>query len=356
VPGSVFPRPGGSASADDSALEFSFTLNPFSFAVSRRNSSGSALFNTSGTNLVFQSQYLRLRTSLPKSPNLYGLGEHTNTFHLPTDNFTRTLWDVDDPWVPPGKNLYGSHPVYFDHRGSDGTHGVFLLNSNGMDIKINNTETDGQYLEYNTLGGVIDLYILSGPDPEDVSIQYAEIAGLPAMIPYWSLGYHQCKYGYQDIDEVAEVIANYSAAGIPLETMWNDIDYMDLRKDFTTDPDRYPLSKFREMITYLHDHQQHSVLMTDPTIPQDDYGPYNRGVDSDVFLKRSNGSLYTNVMWPGVVAIPDWFAPNISEYWTNEILNFFDPDTGLDIDGIWIDMNEDSVFCPYPCNDPTGTL
>jgi hypothetical protein len=65
---------------------------------------------------------------------------------LNTTNYTRTVWNRDAYGVPPGTNLYGDHPIYYDHRGSDGTHGVFLLNSNGMDVKIN--DTDGQYLEY----------------------------------------------------------------------------------------------------------------------------------------------------------------------------------------------------------------
>ena len=29
-------------------------------------------------------------------------------------------------------------------------------------------------------------------------------------------------------------------------------------------------------------------------------------------------------------------------YWNNEFKLFYDPDTGLDIDGAWIDMNEPS--------------
>ena len=119
--------------------------------------------------------------------------------------------------------------MYFEHR-TTGTHGVFLLNSNGMDVKLNNTNGKKQYLEYNTLGGIIDLYFLAGPTPVAVSKQYAEVVGLPAMMPYWGFGYHQCRYGYRDAFEVAEVIHNYSKAAIPLEVMWTDIDYMDRRR------------------------------------------------------------------------------------------------------------------------------
>ena len=56
--------------------------------------------------------------------------------------------------------------------------------------------------------------------------------------------------------ELAEVVLNYSRAGIPLETMWTDIDYMDRRRTFTLDPDRFPLEEMREFVGYLHNHDQ----------------------------------------------------------------------------------------------------
>jgi len=83
-----------------------------------------------------------------------------------------------------------------------------------MDIKINNTGSTGQYLEYNTLGGVFDLYFLAGPTPKSVAQQYADTVGHSALMPYWGLGFHQCRYGYRDVYEVAAVVANYSLAGI----------------------------------------------------------------------------------------------------------------------------------------------
>ena len=136
------------------------------------------------------------------------------------------LWNRDAYGTSPGSNLYGSHPVYLDHRGKDGTHGVFLASSQGMDIKIDDSE--GAYLEYNTLGGIVDLYFLAGPSPKEVVTQYSALAGTPTLQPYWGFGSHQCKYGYRDIWQVAEVVANYSASGIPLEVgyLHRILDYM----------------------------------------------------------------------------------------------------------------------------------
>lgn len=34
-------------------------------------------------------------------------------------------------------------------------------------------------------------------------------------------------------------------------------------------------------------------------------------------------------------------------YWTNEFAMFYNPDTGLNIDGAWIDMNEPSSVCIF---------
>lgn len=229
MPESVFPRPKAEGkNAKRSALVFKYKSNPFSFTVSRAKT-GEVLFDSSAAQLVFQSQYVRLRTKLPKNPNLYGLGEHSDPFRLNSTDYVRTLWSQDSFATPAGANLYGNQPVYFEHR-KGGTHGVFLLNSNGMDIKIDNDRRSGQYLEYNTLGGVLDFYFVAGPSPIDVSRQYAEVAGLPAMTPYWGLGFHNCRYGYRDIFEVAEVVHNYSSVGIPLEVAWIDIDYMDRRR------------------------------------------------------------------------------------------------------------------------------
>lgn len=190
MPESVLPRVGsGESSRNDSLLQFDFVEEPFSFTVSKDDE---VLFDTSASTLVFQSQYLNLHTWLPDDPYVYGLGEHSDPLRLPTNNYTRTLWNRDAYGTPNHTNLYGSHPVYYDHRGESGTYGVFLLNSNGMDIKINKTTEGEQYLEYNALGGVFDFYFFYGENPKQASIEYSNIVGSPAMQSYWTLGVSNC--------------------------------------------------------------------------------------------------------------------------------------------------------------------
>ncbi|KAJ7184493.1 alpha-glucosidase, partial [Mycena filopes] len=352
VPESVLPRPSAANPVDpkSAAIKFNYTTSPFAFSILRASTS-EVLFSTASHPIIYEPQYLRVKTNLPANANIYGLGEHTNTFRLNPDNTTITLWSRDAYGVPTGSNLYGNHPIYFEHR-TTGTHGVMLLNSNGMDVKL----TPGA-LEYNTLGGVLDFYFLAGSqtDPTQVAKQYAGIVGTPAEVPYWSFGLHQCRFGYNNYIDVANVISNYSASKIPLETMWTDIDYMDRRRIFTVEPSYFPMNRMREIVDYLHGQNQRFVLMTDPAVgflPDQDYGPYDRGTAADVWLKNANGSAHLGLVWPGVTVYPDWFHSKIQDYWSNEFALFYSPDTGLDIDGAWIDMNEPSSFCDLPCDNP----
>lgn len=186
------PRPTGSSQADNAKIRFEYTASPFSFTI-LRTATKEVLFTTRGLPLIYSPQYLRVATSLPANANIYGLGEHTNSFRLNEKNTTLTLWSRDAYSVPVGTNLYGAHPVYFEHR-STGSHGVLLLNSNGMDIKLRERS-----LEYNVIGGVVDFYFLAGSvdDPTELARQYMQVIGKPAEVPYWGFGFHQCRFGYK---------------------------------------------------------------------------------------------------------------------------------------------------------------
>ncbi|KAL8218609.1 hypothetical protein R6Q57_021982 [Mikania cordata] len=246
-------------------------------------------------------------------------------------------------------DLYGSHPVYMDLRNSGGqafAHGVLLLNSNGMDVVYR-----GNSLTYKVIGGVLDFYFFAGDSPLAVVDQYTQLIGRPAAMPYWSLGFHQCRWGYHNLSVVEDVVENYQKANIPLDVIWNDDDHMDGHKDFTLNPNAYPRPKLLDFLERIHARGMKYIVIIDPGIGvNSSYGTYQRGLAKDVFIKY-DGKPYLAQVWPGAVNFPDFLNPATVAWWGDEIRRFHEL---VPVDGLWIDMNEASNFCSGLCTLPEG--
>jgi alpha-glucosidase len=220
------------------------------------NGAGIVVFSLNGMILSEYMNYIDLKVYTDRTfkTGVLGLTERlTNDLFL--DDGVYSLWARDTQDLDsghPGNNLYGTHPFFMgrspnDDRGraSTGWFGVFANNAAAQDWWIKNNHDNGA-VDVKTIatGGVGDLYIMFHRTPDGVNKMYHSIVGTPVLTPQWALGWHQSRVGYNSTEVLKEVVANYSAAGIPLDTQWSAFDYMKDYRDFTYDKES---SSFAEL-------------------------------------------------------------------------------------------------------------
>ena len=346
---------------------------------------------TSRPELIYGDQFIEA-TFLLGAADLYGFGENNH------DSFRHDLeagvtWPLFAHDHGPGfdvENLYGVHPFFLGIEDDSGSSfGVLILNSNAMEYRL--FLLDGApALTYRTTGGILDMYLFFGDSPLEVLQQYHRTIGLPVMPPYWGLGFHLSRWGYKDVQEIRDVRERTKAAQIPHDVQWADIDYMDGSRVFTIDPVNF--GDLPQLVSELHNESIRFIPIYDPTIAAEfgTYGPADRGVEQDVFVRWFNSSLVPEDQCEGcrdyIVAkerhsapglFPNFFANRTVQWWTDEIRRFSAAAGGPD--GIWIDVNEPSAihtnangglqcprtpldFPPYPTRftrsdfNPSGTM
>ncbi|KAK8775771.1 hypothetical protein V5799_030885 [Amblyomma americanum] len=296
------------------------------------------LFHVDLSRLVFTEYFLQLSTWMPTNV-VYGLGEQWTSLRRSV-NWTRYLMFTRDGAPRADVNLYGAHPFYVAVEKGGSAHGVFLHNSNFIEVLLQPTPA----ATFRALGGVLDFFLFTGPTPGDVVQQYQRVVGFPAMPPYWGLGFHLCRYGYGSLNRTRQVMENNIRAGIPLDVQWNDIDYMDKWNDFTYDKVKY--AGLPEFVADVHEGGRHYVMMFDPGVSGSErpgtYPPFDDGLKMNVFVKNVTGGIVYAKVWNKVSTVfPDFTHPNATDFWKKQFQRFH---ATVPFDGAWIDMNEPSTY------------
>ena len=308
-----------------------------------RNSDKKVIFNLDPTLFFsYDDKDLLFTNNLGYPINVLGLGERITSFIVPTGTYTLYSRDRASPvdnGQSPESNMYSSQPFYMVIDEAGHAFGSLFYNSNAMSATVNPTS-----ITMRSTGGIIDVWIFIGPLPEDVIHQYHQLINPAVQIPYWSLGWHQCRYGYKNVSVLTQVFNNYTAYGLPLDALWSDIDYMSVYEDFVLDPVNYPKNNMTRLIQSLQTVGKHWVPIVDAGTAQNNSDPYYiKGNSMNVWIMDpyTPSQPAVGIVWPGNATFVDWVHPNASAYWSYCLTSF---QNTVAFSGVWLDMNEASNF------------
>ena len=309
--------------------------------------SGELIFTTENTDFLYTDIFIGFGGYIT-SNDIFGFGERFHGLKLGDGKFT--MWPNDTNGIHEdtgegGYNAMGIHPLGFHKTTKNKFIGLLFNNINAQDLIIKSNEeitsNNNVLLEHRTIGGVIDYYITINNTPDEALISLHDIIGHPILPPFWSLGFHQCKWGYSNTNEIRNVYENYISNELPIDTFWGDIDILQDYRIFTIDKNNF--YDLPNLVEELHEKNYKFVPIVDLGFPMNETDEYYIiGKKANAFIKSS----YTNedlisFVWPGRAVFPDFFSKDAEELWSYAMERYYNE---IKYDGIWLDMNEPAMI------------
>ena len=264
---------------------------------------------------------------------IYGLGEANRGINKRGWKYISNC--SDDPNHTEDKlSLYAAHN-FIIIAGKKNT-GLFFDYPGKLTFDIGYTRMDT--LTVSCDASDLDLYVIDGTSPYDITKQFRRIIGRSYIPPKFAFGYGQSRWGYRTAEDFKKVAEGYRENHIPIDMIYMDIDYMDSYKDFTLNED---FQNFPEYVKWMKDQNIRLIPIIDAGVKiEEGYDVYEEGVKNQYFCQREDGSNFVAAVWPGDTHFPDFLNPEARE-WFGDKYRFL---TDQGIEGFWNDMNEPAIF------------
>lgn len=275
--------------------------------------------------------------TLKMSPEacIYGLGETVR-------GINKRGWEYksfcsDDPnHLEDKRSLYGAMN-FFIVDDTDKCVGYFFDTPEVVTFDFGYTDYD--QIKVKMSDGNAYIYVIEAENKREIVKEFRRIIGKSYVAPKWAFGLGQSRWSYRDEDEIRELVKRYKKAGIKLDMVYMDIDYMERYKDFTVDQNAFP--DFKNFVEEMKSEGIHLIPIIDAGVKiEDGYGVYEEGVEKGYFCKKKDGSNFVAAVWPGKVHFPDFLNSKAREWFGNQYKFLLD----MGIDGFWNDMNEPAIF------------
>lgn len=273
--------------------------------------------------------------------HLYGIPEHCDQFRLPLtkngDPFRLYNVDIFEYETSSRLPMYGLVPFILAPGAL--SVGVFWVNAADTWVDIDYTKDQSQS-HFMLENGVIDFIVSIEPEIAAVNRQFGKVVGNTMLPPLFSLGYHQCRWNYNDEADVLDINDKFDEHGIPYDAIWLDIEYADRKHYFTWQQDKFPDPA--RMARKLDRTGRHLVVIVDPHLATG-YFASDELVKAGLAMNNSHGDTFYGHCWPGELVWVDSLNPKGQQYWARQYDRFLSNYTTKNVH-LWNDMNEPSVF------------
>lgn len=284
--------------------------------------------------LCFVRKEGSLEYPMPEDMAVYGLGENTRGINKRGWIYVSNC--SDDP-----HHNEGTHSLY-------GAHNFLLLSGEGCQVGVF-VDTPGKvtfdvgYGRHDLLRITpeedYDLYVIEADTPLGAVQEFRQLIGRSYIPPKWAFGYGQSRWSYDTADEVREVVRRHREAGLPLDSVYLDIDYMERYKDFTVN--RETFADFEEFVLEMRREHIHLVPIIDGGVKEEEgYDVYEEGRENGYFCKDADGKDFIVGVWPGRCCFPDMLNDRARAWFGRKYQALLEKG----IDGFWNDMNEPAIF------------
>ena len=272
--------------------------------------------------------------TLPENAPVYGLGEQIRGINKRGWSYTSNC--TDDPHhTETTHSLYGAHNFLI--IGGEKPFGIFIDYPGRLTFDIGYTQKDTLIITPEEWA--LDLYLIEEDLPSAIVHTFRQMIGRSYIPPKWAFGCGQSRWGYQTEEDIRSVAKGYQDAGIPLDAIYLDIDYMEQYEDFTVSKERFP--DLPALTKEMKEQGIHLVPIIDAGVKiQEGYSVYEEGLEKGYFCKEEDGTPFVGAVWPGRAHFPDMLNPQARRWFGLKYKVLLD----MGIDGFWNDMNEPAIF------------
>ena len=233
-------------------------------------------------------------------------------------------------------SLYGAHNFLLVD-GAAGRFGLFWDYAGRVEFDVGYTRRD--LLQITPADENYDLYVITGESDVEIVRAFRGLIGRSYIPPKWAFGYGQSRWSYPTEADVRAVARGHRENGIPLDSIYLDIDYMKDYRDFTVDPEKFP--DLPALAAELAQDHIHLVPIIDAGVKIEPGDPtYESGKAGGYFCKNAQGEDFVGAVWPGLVHFPDFFQKEARSWFGRRYQTLVDQG----IEGFWNDMNEPAIF------------